>query len=235
MSAVSNGRAFHYHLMGYWMTMELDREEPSAGRWRVERIADVVNAFAERARTGAGRPLVLAIDGRSSSGKTTLAGRVADTVPATAVVRTDDIAWSYSRFGWADLALRVLELVHAGAAVSFRPPKWDERGRAGAIVVPGGTQILVLEGVGSSREELAHLLDARLWVQADRIATDRRNDSRVAAGGTTRAGVEGWMAEELPFIAARRPWEHADLIVAGTPTLPHDPRTEIAVADGPLR
>jgi hypothetical protein len=72
-------------------------------------------------------------------------------------------------------------------------------------------------------------------VQADRIATDRRNDSRVAAGGTTRAGVEGWMAEELPFIAARRPWEHADLIVAGTPTLPHDPRTEIAVADGPLR
>jgi hypothetical protein len=29
--------------MGYWMTMELDREEPSAGRWRVERIADVVN------------------------------------------------------------------------------------------------------------------------------------------------------------------------------------------------
>jgi hypothetical protein len=117
MSAVSNGRAFHYHLMGYWMTMELDREEPSAGRWRVERIADVVNAFAERARTGAGRPLVLAIDGRSSSGKTTLAGRVADTVSATAVVHTDDIAWSHSRFGWADLALCVLELVHAGGVI----------------------------------------------------------------------------------------------------------------------
>ena len=72
-------------------------------------------------------------------------------------------------------------------------------------------------------------------MQADRVATDRRNDSRVAAGETTRAGVEGWMAEELPFIAARRPWEHADLIVAGTPTLPHDHCTEIAVADGPLR
>ena len=43
------------------------------------------------------------------------------------------------------------------------------------------------------------------------------------------------MAEELPFIAARRPWEHADLIVAGSPTLPHDPHTEIAVADGPIR
>jgi hypothetical protein len=129
----------------------------------------------------------------------------------------------------------MLETVHAGAAVSFRPSAWDERGREGTIVVPHGTQLLLLEGVGSSREELAHLLDARLWVQADRGATEQRDEARVAAGETTRAGVAGWMAEELPFIAARRPWEHADLIVAGTPTLPHDPRTEIVVADGPLR
>ena len=149
-------------------------------------------------------------------------------------MHTDDIAWSHSRFGWADLAVRVLELVHAGGAVSFRPPAWRERGRPGAIVVPGGTRLLVLEGVGSSREELAHLLDGRLWVQANRVATERRNDRRVAAGETTRAGLESWMAEELPFIAARRPWEHAALVVARTPTLPHDPRAEIAVADGPL-
>jgi hypothetical protein len=215
--------------------MELDLEEPSAGPWRVERISDVINAFTERARPALGRPLVVAIDGRSSSGKSTLAGRVADAVPATAVVHTDDIAWWHSRFGWADLALGVLELVHAGRAVSFRPPAWDERGRAGAIVVPAGIDLLVLEGVGSSREELAHLLDARLWVQADRVTTDRRNESRIAAGETTRAGVDGWMAEELPFIATRRPWEHADLIVAGSPTLPYDPRTEMSVAHGPIR
>jgi hypothetical protein len=89
---------------------------------------------------------------------------LAQDLPATAVVHTDDIAWWHSRFGWVDLALRALELVHAGAAVSFRPPAWQERGRSGAIVVPQGIQLLVLEGVGSSREELAHLLDARVWV-----------------------------------------------------------------------
>jgi hypothetical protein len=209
------------------VTICLHSEEPAGGPWRVERIADVVANFTGRPRLAAERPVVVAIDGRSSSGKTTLAERVADAIPATVVVHTDDIAWWHSRFGWADLAQRVLEMVHAGAAVSFRPPAWDERGREGAIAVPRGTQLLLLEGVGSSRQELAHLLDARLWVQSDRGAIERRNDARVAD--------EDWIAEELPFVAARRPWEHADLIVAGTPTLPHDPRTQIVVADGPLR
>jgi hypothetical protein len=130
-------------------------------------------------------PLVVAIDGRSSSGKTTLARRVADTVPATAVVHTDDIAWFHSRFGWADLAKRVLEAVHDGAALSFRPPVWDERRRDGAIVVPRGIQLLVLEGVGSSREELAHLLDGRLWGCRP---TERKLVVATMPGSRTRAG-----------------------------------------------
>src|SRR5262249_31334077 len=102
------------------------------------------------------------------------------------------------------------------------------------IVLPSGIQLLLFEGVGSSREELAHLLDGRLWVQAHRVATDRRDDNRVAAGEVTRGAVEEWMAEGLPFLAARRPWEHADLVLGGTPSLPHDPSSEVVVADGPL-
>jgi hypothetical protein len=205
---------------------KLDPEEPAAGPWRVEPIADVIAGFAARARLSARRPLVVAIDGRSSSGKTTLARRIADSVTATAVVHTDDIAWFHSRFGWADLAEHVLETVRAGESLSFRPPGWIERGREAAIVVPRGIQLLVLEGVGASREELAHLLDARLWVQTAQTEIDRRNNARVAD--------EGWLLEEVPFIAARQPWQYADLILAGAPILPHNPRTEIVVADGPL-
>jgi hypothetical protein len=102
-------------------------------------------------------------------------------------------------------------------------------------VVPGGIQLLLLEGVGSSRAELDDLLDARLWVQSDQAAIEQRAAARVAAGENTASGADSWMAEELPFVAARRPWEHADLIVAGTPTMLHDPGSEIVVADGPLR
>lgn len=218
------------------MPIKLHPEEPPAGPWRVERITDVFVRLAEQAEMVADRrPVVVAIDGRSSSGKTTLADRAAKAMPAIAVVHTDDIAWFHSRFGWADIAQRLLETARAGEPLSFRPPAWDERHRAGAIVLPSGIQLLLLEGVGSSREELSHLLDGRLWVQADRAVTDQRDEDRVAAGEVTRSAIEGWMAEELRFIAARRPWEHADIVVAGTPSLPHDSRMEVVVADGPLR
>jgi hypothetical protein len=29
-----------------------------------------------------------------------------------------------------------------------------------------------------------------------------------------------WMAAEMPFLNEQRPWERADLIVAGTPAIP---------------
>lgn len=216
--------------------MILHPEEPPAGPWRVERIAAVIARLADPADLSAVRgPLIVAVDGRSASGKTTLALRVAASLPATAIVHTDDIAWFHSAFGWVDLAVPVLEAARAGESVSFRPPAWDARDREGAIVVPRGARLLILEGVGSSREELSHLLDGRVWVQSDRAIADQRDRDRVAAGQVARSTVDAWMAEEMPFLAARRPWEHADLVVAGTPQLPYDPGAEVVVANGPLR
>jgi hypothetical protein len=134
--------------------------------------------------------VILALDGRSSSGTTSLSRRLAEAVPGAAVVHADDIAWWHAAFDWAGLlAGGVLEPVRAGRAVAYRPPAWDARDRPGAVTVPAGISLLVVEGVG--------------------------------------------MAEEFPFLAADRPWERADLIVAGTPPLPHDPRTELVVACPP--
>jgi hypothetical protein len=39
------------------------------------------------------------------------------------------------------------------------------------------------------------------------------------------------MAEELPFLAADRPWERADVIVGSSRQLPHDQHTEVLLAD----
>ena len=38
------------------------------------------------------------------------------------------------------------------------------------------------------------------------------------------------MAEERPFNAAQRTWERADIIICGTPEIPHDPNTELVTA-----
>jgi hypothetical protein len=218
------------------VSLRLAPEEPEAGPWRAEQLAVVAGNVLRRHGylTGAHhRPVVLAVDGRSSSGKTTVAARLQDVVAGSAVVHTDDIAWWHSRFGWADLLIGgILAPARAGRPVSYRPPKWDERQRPGAIEVPAGCPLLIIEGVGAARRESAHLTDAAIWVQADERETERRNLARVGqpAGPPTVQHLRDWMAEEIPFLAGQRPWEHADLIVCGTPQIPVDPATELVVA-----
>ena len=212
--------------------------EPEAGPWRTELLASVAEAMLRLGQErGAGdRTVVLAVDGRSSGGKTTLAARLAGAVPGSAVVHTDDIAWFHSRFGWADLLIDgVLTPVRAGQPVALRPPAWEERRRPGAIEVPAGCPMLIVEGVGAARRESAHLTDAVIWVQADEPQTERRNLARAGGPGglPTVADHRDWMAEEEPFLAGQRPWERADLVVCGTPELFYDPATEIVVAPPP--
>lgn len=209
------------------MGLDLASEEPEASPWRVEPLA----SFAKGLLPGGGRPHLLALDGRSSSGKSTLAARLAARLPHVAVVHTDDIAWAHSRFGWSDLLVRLLNAGRAGGAVAFRPPAWKNHDRPGAVQVPAGLDLLIVEGVGVGRPEHRALFDAIVWVQADRDESERRGLARVGQPGDapTTAERDAWLAEEMPFLATARPWEHADAIVCGTPTLPYDPATEVVV------
>jgi hypothetical protein len=90
---------------------------------------------------------------------------------------------------------------------------------------------------------VAHLIDALIWVQSDereaerrRLARDRDPDALDLANkplGGAPLDHAGWMAEELPFNAAQRTWERADVIVCGTSQIPCDPSTEVVVAPSP--
>ncbi|GIJ55068.1 hypothetical protein [Virgisporangium aurantiacum] len=163
-----------------------------------------------------GRPAVLAVDGRSASGKSTLAGRLAAEIPGAVVVHTDDIAWWHAVLDWVDLLVDgVLAPVHRGEAVSYRPPKWDERGRPGAVEVPAGSRLVIVEGVGAGRREVAGWLDGIVWVGTDPALSARRDAARIAAGETDTATFDAWMAEEIPFVADQRTWERAFAVVDG--------------------
>jgi hypothetical protein len=217
------------------VTLLLAPEEPEAGPWHAEPLTAVVETLTQlgSARAGGDRGMVLAVDGRSSSGKTTLATRMQSTVAESAVVHTDDIAWWHSRFGWADLLIDgILMPVRQGEPVSFRPPRWAEHGRGGSIEVPAGCHLLIIEGVGAGRSEAAHLVDALVWVQSDQREAQRRSLARVGQPGGPRTArdLREWMAEEEPFLADQKPWERADLVAAGTPEIPFDPLTELVVA-----
>jgi len=217
------------------MTLQLALGEPEAGPWRAEPLSTVIEALTQPApgRAVSGRPVVLAVDGRSNGGKTTLAARIGQAVPGSAVVHTDEIAWAHSRFGWADLLIGgILVPVHQGRAVSYRPPRWDEHGREGSIEVPADCPLLIIEGDGAGRREAADLIDALIWVQSDVREAERRVLTRIGKPdeAPTIWHHREWMAEEIPFNAAQRTWERADVIVCGTPEIPFDPVTEIVVA-----
>jgi hypothetical protein len=92
--------------------------------------------------------------------------------------------------------------------------------------------VLIIEGVGAGRSEVWHLIDAMVWVQADQQEAERRSLARVGqpGGARTVGDHQGWMAEEDPFLTGQRPWERADLLVAGTPQIPFDRTCELVVA-----
>ena len=226
------------------MALQLADGEPEAGPWRAESLTAVIGSLIGGGHAGAAHwagPVVLAVDGRSSGGKTTLAARICHAVPRSVVVHTDDIAWQHSRFGWTDLLVEgILTPARQGVAVSYRPPRWSEHGRPGFIDVPSDCPLLVVEGDGAGRREVAHLIDALIWVQSDEREAERRRLRRaesppaadmanMPADGTA-PDLSGWMAEEVPFNAAQRTWERADVIVCGTPQIRYDPVTEIVVA-----
>jgi hypothetical protein len=204
--------------------VEMRDGEPRFGPWRVRRIDAVRGAVVPR------RPALLAVDGRSGSGKTTVARRLGDRVPGATVVHTDDIAWYHAMFDWSALiADGVLAPVRRGDAVTFRPPQWDARDRPGAVTVPAGCPLVVVEGVGIGRRDLAEWFDGLVWVQTDRALA--RTRGLIRDGADHEAFWDEWQVEEQPFLAAERPWERAGVVVDGAADLPHDPATELVVAD----
>jgi len=186
-----------------------------------------------------GAAAVVTVDGRSGGGKTTLATRLASGVAASAVLHTDDVAWQHWFSDWTDLlAEGVLEPQRRGYAVHYRPPAWDARDRSCAIEVPAGLDLLVVEGVGAGRRELATLVDAVVWVHSDLAEAERRGIARDLAleghGGPeeTAAFWRRWMAQEVPFLEVHRPWERACVVVAGTHPPAHE-SAEVLLAGPP--
>ncbi len=161
-----------------------------------------------------GRLGIIGINGRSRSGKSTLAETLAASRDYAAIVHTDDIAWHHSFFDWSQLLVENIlkPLRQAGPPVSYVPQAWTERGRAGSIDIPSGTALVIVEGVAATRLEITGWYDATIWVDTDAGLAMRRTSE---LDRDPPGFVEDWMRAENAHLESDRPWERASATVSG--------------------
>lgn len=156
--------------------------------------------------------VVVAIDGPSGAGKTTLAEAVASDLDCP-VVHVEDLypGWDGLAEGVRLLHDLVLEPLSRGKVARY--PVWDWRASAwGDSRAVAPVPLLVVEGCGASAGPAGDLAAVRVWVDAP---ADLRKQRGLARDGEAYAPFwEGWAAQERAMFSADGTRGRADLVVS---------------------
>jgi hypothetical protein len=214
-------------------------------------VRELVRSLASLAAEIRGRPgdravRLVAVDGRGGAGKSTLARALAAACGNAPVVRVDDfLYWGDTSGWWPRLEREALRPLLSGTPARFRVRDWagDPLGQGlgpQAEILPA--EIVIVEGITSSRQAIAADLAMALWVETPRGERLRR---AVARDGEQRRSLwMEWMALEDGFFARDRAAERADHVVCGHPRSRSDPATQAVIvppsriprrSDGPPR
>ncbi len=174
-------------------------------------------------------PVLVALDGRSAAGKSTLAQQVAARTAALAIDGDDfyrggdDAFWqARSPAEKVDLVIdwrrqrALLTKLRQGEPARWQPYDWEaDDGRLGAEVHVGPAAVVILDGAYSARPELADLFALRALLHVPRPV--RRERLLRREGERYRAEWEArWAeAEDLSFERLMPP-ESFDLVLDGT-------------------
>jgi uridine kinase len=173
-------------------------------------ITRIIAAVA-RAVPRAGGTRVVAIDGRSGAGKTSLAAELSGRLNAP-VVSLEDLygGWDGLEHGIDLLVSAVFEPLAAGQAA--RVPRYDwvarEWAEPEAIEPPG---ILIVEGVGAGALRAAAFESVLVWLEVPALVRKRRALDR--DGATFAPYWDRWAAQEDAALARDRTPERADIVI----------------------
>ncbi|MEJ3748012.1 hypothetical protein WEI85_32565 [Actinomycetes bacterium KLBMP 9797] len=179
----------------------------------VDVAARIAAAVADREPINGIR--IVGVDGRSGSGKSFLAARLAALMAAPIIEIDDFVSWDCFAGWWPRFDTQVLTPLLAGRAATFQARDWNDwhGSSLGEWKTQPWAPTIILEGVTCTRRETIGRISYAVWVEAPaglRLARGMARD-------TTFTGKDElwrrWMAEEDDFFAADGTRDRADIIV----------------------
>ncbi|HEX4628397.1 MAG TPA: hypothetical protein VH137_06355 [Gemmatimonadales bacterium] len=176
-------------------------------------IVTVVGDAARRVVPRRGRTRVVAVDGRSGAGKTSLAGGLRLALGAP-VVSLEDLygGWDGLERGIDLLVSEVLEPLSAGRAALVPRYNWVTAAwEAPRPLAP--PEVLIVEGVGAGARRAAAYASLLIWVEEAESVRKKRALDR--DGEAFAPYWDTWAAQEEAMLARERTRDRADLVVTG--------------------
>ena len=186
-------------------------------------VTAIVELLAQRRPSS---PTLLAIDGHSAAGKSSLARAIQEVHPASTVVQMDDfyrplpertrnglsaVDGYQQYYDWQRLEAQVLHPLVAGHPARYQRYDWSTNDLAEwSTVLPTG--LVIIEGCYAARPELRGYYQAIVVVVAPEATRQQRQRLRADA---TQEWLDRWDAAERYYIDHTALLTDADLIVPG--------------------
>ncbi|MGR0160378.1 aminodeoxychorismate synthase component I [Paenarthrobacter nitroguajacolicus] len=160
-------------------------------------------------------PVIIAVDGRSGAGKTTLAVELAARLRQhhkVSLFHLEDIypGWNGLMPGIERYVGTVLTPLSKGLAAEWTSWDWEKH-YDGGLNVTLPAEIVIVEGVGAAADAARPMLDAVVWVEAP--GDDRRRRALTRDGSTYEPYWDSWAAQEDEWLSSDEVRNAADVRV----------------------
>ncbi|MBP2268800.1 anthranilate synthase component 1/para-aminobenzoate synthetase [Pseudarthrobacter sp. PvP004] len=160
-------------------------------------------------------PVIIAVDGRSGAGKTTLAVELAARLRQhhkVSLFHLEDIypGWNGLMPGIERYVATVLAPLSDGLAAEWTSWDWEKH-YDGGLNVTLPAEIVIVEGVGAAADAARPMLDAVVWVEAS--GDERRRRALTRDGSTYEPYWDSWAAQEDEWLSTDQVISAADIHV----------------------